>query len=117
MKNTIKNVKITKTFLGKEAHGFLTFYLLVEGNGIGVSIGGYCLDKYDEQKKKRVPSHKSFELINRILEVVGVNSWEELKGEYIRVENNGLGYRVTRIGNLIKNDWLDFDAFFKEVEL
>ena len=114
MKNTIKNVKITKTFFGKEDHGFLTFYLLVEGDGFGISIGGYCLDKYDEQKKKRVAFHKSFEMIDRILEVVGVNSWEELKDSYIRVESNGLGYRVTKIGNLIKDDWLDFDTFFKE---
>ncbi|HEL1790804.1 TPA: hypothetical protein TXV07_002157, partial [Streptococcus suis] len=73
MNNTIENVKITKTFLGREDHGILTCYLTVEGYGFGVSIGGYCLDKYDEHKKKRVAFHKSFELIDRILEVAGAN--------------------------------------------
>ena len=114
MNNTIENVKITKTFLGREDHGILTCYLTVEGYGFGVSIGGYCLDKYDEHKKKRVAFYKSFELIDRILEVVGANSWEELQGKYIRVKSNGFGGRVTKIGNLIKDDWLDFDTFFKE---
>ncbi|HEM5096819.1 TPA: hypothetical protein U1266_002309, partial [Streptococcus suis] len=69
---------------------------------------------YDEHKKKRVAFHKSFELIDRILEVAGANSWEELQGKYIRVKSNGFGGRVTKIGNLIKDDWLDFDTFFKE---
>ena len=111
MNNTIENVKITSTFLGREDNGILTCYLTVEGNGFGVSIGGYCLDKYDEHKNKRVVC---FELIDRILEVTGVNRWEELQGKHIRVKSNGLGRRVTKIGNLIKEDWLDFDTFFKE---
>ena len=111
MNNTIENVKITDTFLGREYHGLLTCYLTVEGNGFGVSIGGYCLDQYDEHNNKRVAR---FELIDRILEVAGVNSWEELQGKHIRVKSNGFGGRVTKIGNLIKEDWLDFDTFFNE---
>ena len=114
MNSTIENAKITDTFLGREDHGILTCYLTVEGDGFGVIIGGYCLDKYDEHKNKRVAFHKSFDLIARILEVVGVNSWEELQGKHIRVKSNGFGGRVTKIGNLIKEDWFDFDTFFKE---
>ncbi|HEL1668972.1 TPA: hypothetical protein U1157_001208 [Streptococcus suis] len=114
MNKTIENVKITKTFLGREDHGILTCYLTVEGYGFGVSIGGYCLDKYDERKKKRVAFYKSFELIDRILEVVGVSTWEDLPGKHIRIESDGFGCRVMKIGNLIKDDWLDFDTFFKE---
>ncbi|AXI68342.1 hypothetical protein DP112_09840 [Streptococcus suis] len=114
MTRTIENVKIIKTFLGREDHGILTCYLTVEGDGFGVSVGGYCLDKYDEHKRKRVAYHKSFELIDRILEVVGVLTWEDLPGKHIRIESDGFGCRVTKIGNLIKDDWLDFDTFFKE---
>ena len=114
MNNTLENVKIINTFLGKEEHGILTWYLTVKGDGFVVSIGGYCLDKYDENKRKRIAYHKSFELIDRILEVVGVSTWEELQGKYIRVKINGFGCRVTKIGNLIKDDWLDVDTFFEE---
>ncbi|HFU4217113.1 TPA: hypothetical protein ACGO8M_000489 [Streptococcus suis] len=114
MSKTIENVKITQTFLDREDHGILTCYLTVEGYGFGVSIGGCYLDKYDEHKKKRVAYHKSFGLIDHILEVVGVSTWEDLPGKYIRIESDGFGGRVTKIGNLIKDDWLDFDTFFKE---
>ena len=111
MNKTIENVKITDSFLGREDHGILTCYLTVEGDGFGVSIGGYSLEKYDEHEKKRVVC---FELIDRILEVVGVNSWEELQGKHIRIKSRGFGGRITKIGNLFKDDWLDFDTFFKE---
>ena len=114
MSKKIKNVKITKTFLGREDHGILTCYLTVEGDGFVGSIGGYCLEKYDENKRKRVAYHKSFELIDRILEVVGVSTWEELQGKYIRVKSNDFSGRVTKIGSLIKDDWLDFDTFLNE---
>ncbi|HEM6454695.1 TPA: hypothetical protein U2D46_000501, partial [Streptococcus suis] len=46
--------------------------------------------------------------------VVGVSTWEDLPGKHIRIESDGFGDRVTKIGNLIKDDWLDFDTFFKE---
>ena len=113
MNNTIENVKITDTFLGREDHGILTCYLTVEGGGFGVSIGGYCIEKYDEHKKKRVVC---FDIIERIMEVVGVNNWEELQGKHIRVNINGFGSRVTKIGNITKDDWLDFVTFFEEEE-
>ncbi|HFI2431994.1 TPA: hypothetical protein ACGO1Y_001272 [Streptococcus suis] len=114
MNKTIENVKITKTFFGREDHGILTCYLTVEGDGFGVSIGGYCLDKYEKNKRKRVAYHQSFELIDRILEVVGVSTWEDLPGKHIRIESDGLGSRVTKIGNIIKDDWLDFDTFLRK---
>ena len=116
-KVTVKNALITKTFLGREEHGLFTCYLTVKGDGFGVSLGGYCLDSYDERKGKRVAIHKSLELIDRILEVVGVDNWEELPGKYIRVETEGFGSKVTKMGNLIKDEWLDFDSFFKQKSL
>ena len=51
----------------------------------------------------------------RILEVVGVNTWEELEGKYIRIKNAKLGDRVSAIGNLMKEEWIDFDTFGKEL--
>lgn len=110
----IENVKIEQTFLGIEVHGILTCYLTVKGRYFGVSVGGNALDSYDEVKKERIPTQKGFELISRILEVVGVANWEELQGKHIRIESNGPGSRVTKIGHLIEDKWLDFSTFFKE---
>lgn len=112
---TIENVKITNTFLGKEDHGILTCYLTIEGAGFGVIIGGYALDGYDKEKQKRIPTQQGFELINRILEVVGVSSWEELNDKHIRIERNSPFGKVTKIGHLINNEWLDFKTFFEEI--
>ncbi|WP_155962167.1 hypothetical protein [Streptococcus ruminantium] len=111
---TIENVKIKSTFLGREDHGILTCYLTLEGSGFGISVGGYALDWYDEIKGIRIPVQKGFKLIDRIMKVVGVSSWEELTGKYIRIEHDGPGRRVTKIGHLMNNEWLDFEEFFKE---
>ena len=50
----------------------------------------------------------------RIMDVVGVRRWEDLKGQYIRYEDHGWGSTVTVIGNIIKDKWFDIDKFFKE---
>ena len=42
------------------------------------------------------------EAISKVLEVVGVDKWEDLPGKYIRFEDNGWGSKVTKIGNIIE---------------
>lgn len=97
---TIINARITDTMLGREDHGIMTFSIGVEFDGGGCCVGGYCLDG------------GSIKIISQILDVVGVNSWEELKGQYIRFESNGWGSRITKIGNLMYDKWIDFEEFF-----
>lgn len=54
--------------------------------------------------------------MRKIMEVVGVRSWEDLKGKYVRYEDNGWGSRITKIGNIIKEDWIDIDDFMKNYD-
>lgn len=112
----IENAKITNTFLGREDHGVMTFYITVEFGGGGCSYGGYSLDGYDKITKKRVYSTKGMQAICEVLDTVGVNSWEKLKGQYIRIENEGLGGTITKIGNLIKDEWFCLKNLFTEGE-
>ena len=49
----------------------------------------------------------------RIMDVVGVSRWEDLKGEYCRVESEGWGSSIHKIGNIMKDKWFDIDQFFK----
>ncbi|MCH5430804.1 hypothetical protein [Lactococcus lactis] len=109
-----RNYEIVSTHLGYEDHGIFTVYLTLKGGGFGVSVGGYALD--EPIAGKRVIAKKGAELIPKILDVVGVETWEQLKGQYIRVEDNGLGTKVSKIGHLMDNKWLDFESFFKEVD-
>ena len=114
----IKNYRITSTKLGYEDHGIFTFYLRLKGaDGMHVSVGGYALDSPDNRGigllTKRSLTFKGVTLISNILDTVGVATWEELHGEYIRVEDNGLGDYITKFGNLIEDKWIDLDDYFK----
>lgn len=108
----IRNFKISATHLGYESHGIFTAYLTLQSAGFGISVGGYALDEFIDTK--RIITKKGAELIPRILDVVGVETWEQLAGQYIRVEDNGIGESISKIGNLIEDNWLDFDRFLKE---
>lgn len=106
------NAQIKSTQLGFISNGIFDFNLVldIQGGG-GVAIGGWALDQYDKEKNKRVGSTYGMNVIMRILKVVGVNTWEELEGKYIRIKNAHLGDRVSAIGNLMKDEWIDFDKF------
>lgn len=99
----IKNAKITGTSLGIEDHGIMTSHLYLEWDGACIGFGGYVLS-----------GESGIAYIEEILNVVGVNSWEELKGQYVRVEIGGIGTKATRIGNLIKDKWLSNNEFFNK---
>ncbi|RXA58454.1 hypothetical protein EQ871_17040 [Enterococcus casseliflavus] len=109
---TIENAEITGTLLGYGEHGILTFSIGLKGSGWGVNYGSRALDGYIKKEGERKPNHAAMSVIPEILKVVGVRKWEDLKGKYVRVETNGLGRTVTKIGNLIDDVWLDLDEFF-----
>jgi hypothetical protein len=88
----IRNAKIAGTTLGFEDHGIFTCFLHLEyGSGnIGQSFGGYFLESHPK-------------MIQSILKTVGVNSWENLKGKYIRAEFDNI--HVERIGHITEDKW------------
>lgn len=109
----IKNARITSTMLGREDHGVMTFMLYIEfDSGTSCGVGGYVLNEYDPKAKTRIFKPESMEVISKILDVVGVSSWEELPGKYIRFEDGGWGSMITKIGNIMEDKWLDFKEFF-----
>lgn len=86
----IKNAQIASTMLGYEDHGILTCFLnLSYGGCVCQSVGGYSLGpKFGIQ------------LIKEILNIVGVQQWEHLKGQHIRVKSNH--EKAIAIGHLLK---------------
>ena len=74
---------IESTFLGIEDHGILTFIIYLKFEGSGQGAGTYSLDGYDKTLGKRVGSPAMAVVIRSILETVGVDSWEELKGKRV----------------------------------
>lgn len=109
----IRNAKITSTKLGREDHGIMTFMIFIEFGGSCCGVGGYALDMWDRESDKRVFTAKGLEAISEILNVVGVDNWEDLKGQYIRIKDNGWGSTVDEIGNLMEDKWFNLREFFK----
>lgn len=111
MEKLIENAQITNTMLGYGDRPALIFSVELTGENWRSTFGDRVLDNYDTDKKDRVPDQHAMSVIPKILKVVGVKTWEELKGQYIRVEFDQ-NHNINAIGNLIKDEWLDLNKFF-----
>lgn len=119
----IKNAKIDYVKLYIEDHDILTFSIGLDLGSGCCALGGYALDqsfrvnendnRWDYERKS---SPAGLDCMRKIMEIVGVRSWEDLKGKYVRCEDNGWGSRITKIGNIIKDDWIDIDDFMKNYD-
>lgn len=110
----IENAKIADTKLGED-HGCLTANIFLEGNGWGCFFGGYCLDHWCAKAGEH-HSSDGYGAIIELMKTLEVESWEELKGQYVRVESEGWGGNITRIGHLMKDRWFSFDEYFAKVK-
>lgn len=102
MKIEIKNARIKSTMLGYEDYGIMTFMLYLDYGHSCQGVGGYCLGE----------EGSSMAVIMEILNIVGVDKWENLTGKHIRVKTTWT--KVLEIGNFLEDKWLNFDKFFKE---
>lgn len=110
----IQNAKITKVDLSMADHGCLTLELMIEGKGWGCCFGGYVLGYGYVGAEEFEGSPKGIIEIMRIMDVVGVSRFNEMKGKYIRVEVEGWGGSVYKIGNIIEDKWFDYREFYKK---
>lgn len=99
----IINAKITNTMLGFEDHGVFTYLIYLEWPGGGVGYGGYVLG-----------GEFGCEAIKRLLNTVGVEKWEDLKGKFVRIKTEGIGTRIDNLGNILKDEWLDIQQLAEE---
>lgn len=109
----ILNAKITGTKLTMEDHGCLSFWIFLEGAGWGVGYGGYCIGHGYQGADKFTATGDGLEAMMRIMDVVGVDTWEDLNGKYVRVKTDGWGKKVDVIGNIMKDKWFNIKEFFE----
>lgn len=108
--NTIyENAKITDVSLEIGDHCCLTFSIALKGLGWGASFGGYNLTFFNGTSFEG--SEKGLEALTRIIDVVGVSKWEDIKGHYVRVKQEDR--LVVGIGNIIEDKWFESREFFK----
>ena len=97
------NAKIKSTQLGYEGHNILTAWLHLEYNGGGQGFGGYCLGG---------PYLTLF--LERVLKVVGVESWEDLPGHYVKARQEHS--KVHEIAGILSDDWFNPKEEFASIK-
>ena len=115
---SIENALITNIDLSMADHGCLTLAMTLEGSGWGAVYGGYCLGKgyLDADDDFFDGSAAGMEYLIRIMDTIGVEKFQDLKGKYVRVATKGWGNSVKIIGNIINNKWFDAETFFADKE-
>lgn len=108
----IKNAKITRVSLSMADHGCLTFYVGLNGGGWCCNFGGYCIGHGYLGAESFQGSEAGLEVLMRIMDTVGVECWEDLKGQYCRVKTEGWGGKILSIGNILKDKWFDIKEFY-----
>lgn len=114
MNGEIRNAKITSVSLTMADHGCITYWLQLDFNGCSRGYGGYCLGHGYLGAKEFDATGKGLEAMMHIMDVVGVDRWENLKGQYVRIVDNGLGRTIDTIGNIIEDKWFNQREFFSE---
>lgn len=111
----ILNAKITSADIFIEDHDILTFAIGIETSaGWSTNIGGFYLD-WTDNEGKRVPAHYTSTVVRSILETVGVRSWADLVGKYIRIDDNDRhNSTITKIAHLMRDNWIDIKDLVSE---
>lgn len=109
----IENARITKASITMADHGCLTFWVYLEGGGWGCGFGGYCIGHgFLGSDTFKAENGKGLEAMMHIMNVVGVEKWEDLEGKYVRCKTEGWGDTINEIGNVLKNQWFNIKDFF-----
>jgi hypothetical protein len=89
---------IDSTMLGFEDHGILTAFLHLSWPGGGIGVGGYSYDTFSKREDRRIGTGFGTDQIIRILQTVGVSTWEALKGRQVVVLFNGSAWGSVAAG-------------------
>lgn len=110
----IQNAYISHVDLSMADHGVLCLHLSLDGNGWGCVYGGYVLGYGYLGAEIFKGSAKGLESIMRIMDIVGVERFNDMNGQLIRAATKGWGSSIKIIGNAIKDQWFDAESFYKE---
>lgn len=115
---SLQNAKITNVDLSMADHGVLTLDMVLDGGGWGCVYGGRVLGKgfVGADEEDFSGTSQGIVYIERIMDVVGVDRFNKLKGEYVRVASRSFWDSIDIIGNIIKDKWFDQKSFFEEGE-
>lgn len=110
----IKNALITYADLSMADHGCFILRIGIQFDQcVHTEIGGYALGHGYVGADHFEGSPKGIEEIMRIMDVVGVDRFSELKGKYIRIVDEGWNKPIKKFGNILEDKWFDYVEFYK----
>jgi len=113
--NDTLNAKISHTTLGFEDHGFLIWSIGTESEKSSQSFGSIICGEYNKKLGYSVGTKYMADCVAHILHTVGVDTWEELKGQHIRIKREG--GRIAAIGNFMEDRWFRVEFPNGEISL
>ena len=104
----IENGRITRTTLGIQDHGLLTASIQMEFSGSGQSyVCPYRLDG-EPPKNSTFPENYFANKIRELLDTLGVDSWEKVSGQHVRVVRKDPYDTILMIGHIVKDRWFSW---------
>jgi hypothetical protein len=106
----IKNAVIESATLTTADIGLLTAYVYLDYGVSGQGFGGYALylpKSFANSRIETIAGH----FIYRVMEIAGVQRWEDLKGKTIRVKSDFSS--IYAIGHIVKDDWFSPSEEYK----
>lgn len=102
-----KNAVIKSARITNDDHGLLTAWLDLDYGGSGQGFGGFSLylPKSYTNHGGSLKANYAGHFIWRVMEVAGVERWDQLPGKTIRVLSEHSS--VNAIGHIVKDDWFD----------
>lgn len=110
----IEEMKISSVDLSMEDHGCLVMRMWLINTKKIVLFGNALLGKGYLGADSFEGNELGTEYIMRIMDIVGVSSFNDMVGKYIRVEASW-GDAVDKIGNITEDKWFSQKEFFGKV--
>jgi hypothetical protein len=114
----IKNAVISSASITTADRGLLDAWLNLDYGGSGQGFGGFALylpKSWTHYSLLSPAGHFIF----RVMEIAGVDKWENLKGKTIRVKTDSdrdFDGSIVAIGHIVKDDWFNPSEDFAEVK-
>lgn len=112
----IENAQITSVDLSMADYGCLCIEIGLKGSSWGCTYGGYAIGHGYLGADEFKGSEDGIEYIMRIMDTVGVEKFNQMKGQYVRVATRKSDRIVKIIGNILKDQWFDTESFFADKE-
>ena len=110
----IMNAIIESASINIERGFMIDSWIHLDYGGSGQGFGGFCLHtipKSGYSDKDTIPAAGHW--IMRVMQIAGVESWNELPGKTVRVK--ATHSRVHAIGHIVKDDWFCPEVDFHEM--